>query len=68
MPDYRVRVFERGIWNGHEPKTIKAYNEAAAAQSQHGSRLTESGKVVNLRYVVWEHPFLNAKKMFYEPE
>jgi hypothetical protein len=65
MPQYQVRSYENGIWNGQEPKTVEASSKQQAAERVFGERLIDSGTLGRLRAEVWPVGRPQEKATFY---
>ncbi len=65
MPRFKVRCYERAIWDGIEPRDIEAQDEQEAAEIVCGTPLIEGGKPGQLRAEVWPPFSPSAKKLFY---
>ena len=65
MPRFKVRCYERAIWDKIEPRDIEAQDEQEAAESVCGEPLLERGVAGRLRAEVWPLSSPGAKKLFY---
>ncbi len=66
MPRFKVRCYERGIWDKAEPQDIEAQDEREAAEIVCGKSLTDAGKPGQFRAEVWPVSSPRAKKHFYD--
>ena len=54
MPRFKVMCYDRGVWDGHEPRIVETRNAKEAAEKVCGTRLIEGlDKPQNLRAKVW---------------
>lgn len=65
MPIFKVKCFQRAIWDGNEDREVEAENEQRAAEAICGEALMDSGKPGQLRAQVWATATPGAKKLFY---
>lgn len=65
MPRFKVRCYQRGEWDGHEPRDVEAQKEQEAAEQVCGEALVE-GRVTlgTLRAEVWPASSPGEKKLF----
>lgn len=67
MQAFKVRCFNAGIWDGHEPRDVEANNALEAAERICGAPLIEAGKIGSFRAEVYVASAPNVKKQFFDP-
>ena len=65
MTEFKVRVFNMGIWDGQEPRTILASSALQAAERGCGEPLLKAGTLGKLRAEVWPRGKADGKETFY---
>lgn len=67
MQRFKVKCYERAIWDEKEPCDIVAQDEREAAERVCGGHLVEAGKPGQLRAQVWPASKPGERKVFYVP-
>lgn len=68
MALFSVKIFESGVWDKIEPRTIEADGAQQAAETVCGGSLRDAGKLGQLRAEVWEPAMPGGKWYFYEAD
>jgi hypothetical protein len=65
MTEFKVRLYNMGIWDGREPKAVAAPSALQAAEQACGERLGRAGTLGKLRAEAWPTSNSTAKETFY---
>lgn len=65
MPEFQVRCYKDGIWDGKEPKAVEAPAAKQAAEGVCGEPLTTRGTLGKLRAEAWPKGRPQEKETFY---
>lgn len=65
MIEFKVRLYNRAIWDGGEPQTVVASSPKQAAEKTSGERLRDVGTTGNLRVEVWVTGKPQEKEAYY---
>jgi len=67
MAEFRVRIYERGVWDRQEPKRLHAATPLEAAEKACGERLASAGPLGKLRAETWPADRPQEKAAFFSP-
>jgi hypothetical protein len=65
MPQFKVRCYNRAIWDKQEPRDIEALSAKGAAEKACGEPLIAAGTKGKLRAEVWQVGSPQKKATFY---
>jgi hypothetical protein len=65
MIEFKVRLYDRAIWDGREPQTVAAPSAKQAAEQTSGECLRNAGTTGKLRAEVWVTGRPQEKETYY---
>jgi len=65
MTEFKVKLYDMGIWDKQEPQTIPAPSALQAAEQVCGESLLKAGTLGKLRAEVWATGNADRKETFY---
>lgn len=67
MGQFRVRIYQGGVWDRQEPRRLQAATPLEAAEKACGERLVGTGPLGKLRAETWPADKPEEKSAFFSP-